>query len=122
MAEQGRRNRINTALQEMQALLPSPVLNAKDAAKNLDAGGAQSNSSKAAKVESAIEYIKQLQQQCFEKDRLLGKKDQEMEDLRKELADLKARSSNETAATTTKTTTTETTDKSSPTPAEENNT
>ncbi|KAF1958674.1 hypothetical protein CC80DRAFT_514738 [Byssothecium circinans] len=98
MAEQGRRNRINTALQEMQALLPSPDINAKDTAKSPDTGGPQSNNSKAAKVESAIEYIKQLQQQCFDKDRLLDRKDQEMEALRKELAALKANSSTEAIA------------------------
>lgn len=51
--------------------------------------GLQSNNSKAAKVESAIEYIKQLQQQCLDKDKLLDQKELEMEALRKELATLK---------------------------------
>ncbi|KAF2192617.1 hypothetical protein K469DRAFT_731112 [Zopfia rhizophila CBS 207.26] len=94
IAEQGRRNRINTALQEMQALLPSPNLTAGDA-KSPESGGtaAQTNSSKAAKVESAIGYIKQLQKQCSEKDKMLDQKDQEMEMLRKELAALRRMSS-----------------------------
>lgn len=89
IAEQGRRNRINTALQEMQALLPSPHLSAKDARSPDSSSAAQSNNSKAAKVESAIDYIKELQKQCLDKDRLLDQKDQEMEALRKELAALK---------------------------------
>ncbi|ORY17418.1 hypothetical protein BCR34DRAFT_37427 [Clohesyomyces aquaticus] len=91
IAEQGRRNRINTALMEMQQLLPSPQILAGDAKSPDSAGGSQSqsNNSKAAKVESAIEYIKQLQKQCSEKDNLLDKKDQEMEALRKELAALR---------------------------------
>lgn len=50
---------------------------------------AQSNNSKAAKVESAIDYIKVLQKQCADKDKLLDQKDQEMEALRRELAALK---------------------------------
>ncbi|KAF2867102.1 hypothetical protein BDV95DRAFT_631253 [Massariosphaeria phaeospora] len=92
IAEQGRRNRINTALLEMQALLPSPNISAKEPkeAKSPDSGsGAQSNNSKAAKVESAIDYIKELQQQCSDKDRLIDQKDQEVEALRRELAALK---------------------------------
>lgn len=92
IAEQGRRNRINTALQEMQALLPSPQLGAKES-KSPDSGSAQSNNSKAAKVESAIEYIRQLQKQCSDKDKLLDQKDQEVEALRKELAALRRSSS-----------------------------
>lgn len=73
----------------MQALLPSPQIAAKDAKSPDSSSAAQSNNSKAAKVESAIEYIKQLQKQCLDKDRLLDQKDQEMEALRKELAALK---------------------------------
>lgn len=73
----------------MQALLPSPQLTAKEA-KSPDSGSAaQSNNSKAAKVESAIEYIKELQKQVLEKDRLIDQKDQEVEALRRELAALK---------------------------------
>ncbi|KAF2703970.1 hypothetical protein K504DRAFT_390977 [Pleomassaria siparia CBS 279.74] len=94
IAEQGRRNRINTALQEMQALIPSPHLAARDA-KSPDSSStaAQLSNSKAAKVESAIDYIRTLKQQCSEKDKLLDQKDQEMDALRKELATLKRSSS-----------------------------
>ena len=90
IAEQGRRNRINTALQEMQALIPSPHLTARDA-KSPDSSSTatQLSNSKAAKVESAIDYIKQLKKQCSEKDKLLDEKDREMEKLRKELAAFK---------------------------------
>ncbi|OAL05665.1 hypothetical protein IQ06DRAFT_211666 [Phaeosphaeriaceae sp. SRC1lsM3a] len=91
IAEQGRRNRINMALQEMQALLPSPIIAAADAKSPETA--AQSSNSKAAKVESAIDYIKQLKQEVSEKDRLIESKDQEMEQLRKELAALRRSSS-----------------------------
>ena len=56
---------------------------------------AQSNNSKAAKVESAIDYIKALQKQCSEKDKLLDQKEQEMEALRRELAALKRSSCTE---------------------------
>ncbi|KAF9735341.1 hypothetical protein PMIN06_000575 [Paraphaeosphaeria minitans] len=93
IAEQGRRNRINTALQEMQALVPSPHLGAKESKSPESMTAAQLNNSKAAKVESAIDYIKALQAQCSEKDKQLDKKDQELQALRKELAALKRSSS-----------------------------
>jgi FtsZ-binding cell division protein ZapB len=85
------------ALQEMQALLPSPQLGATDA-KSPDSGAAMSNSSKAAKVESAIDYIRQLKSEVSERDRLIESKDQEMEQLREELAALRRRSSVTSAA------------------------
>jgi vacuolar-type H+-ATPase subunit I/STV1 len=97
IAEQGRRNRINMALQEMQALLPSPLIGATDA-KSPDSSAAQSSNSKAAKVESAIDYIRQLKQEVSERDRLIESKDQEMEQLRKELAALRRSSSVGSAA------------------------
>jgi hypothetical protein len=93
IAEQGRRNRINMALQEMQALLPSPALGAIPDAKSPETNAQNSNNSKAAKVESAIEYIKQLKQEVSERDDLLSQKDQEMDALRKELAALRSGSS-----------------------------
>jgi hypothetical protein len=92
IAEQGRRNRINMALQEMQALLPSPLMAAQDA-KSPDSSAAQSSNSKAAKVESAIDYIRQLKQEVSERDQLIESKDLEMEQLRKELAALRRSSS-----------------------------
>lgn len=87
LAEQGRRNRINFALQEMQALLPPKFTATLPASKDLDkaesngndgsnagrAGHAttQSGNSKAATVECAIEYIKHLQRQCLAKDQTI---------------------------------------------------
>lgn len=76
VAEQGRRNRINEALKEMQSLLPKPAV-VKGAKENSDGSPddvpeceskeskedaqLKSNSSKAATVESANEYIRKLQ-------------------------------------------------------------
>ncbi|KAG9237628.1 hypothetical protein BJ875DRAFT_137433 [Amylocarpus encephaloides] len=70
IAEQGRRNRINSALQEIATLLPrgtgkdSCEEKSGDAGDGNDAanakGGAQSANSKASTVEQAIDYIKQL--------------------------------------------------------------
>ncbi|KAK5201603.1 hypothetical protein LTR16_002098 [Cryomyces antarcticus] len=106
LAEQGRRNRINTALQEMQALLPSPAISATgsgggsgcgsgsgDSSKGVESAAEALNNgnSKAATVESAIEYIRVLKMEA-------EKKDQEVERLRKELSDARATvQKNETA-------------------------
>lgn len=66
IAEQGRRNRINTALQEIAALLPqgpTPIGDGSIAAQS---------SSKASTVEQAIDYIKLLQAEVKEtKDKLV---------------------------------------------------
>ena len=71
IAEQGRRNRINSALQEIATLLPLPPPkdsegegsdNKKDKSGGAGGAGATPNS-KASTVEMAIEYIKQLQQE-----------------------------------------------------------
>jgi hypothetical protein len=82
VAEQGRRNRINEALKEMQALIPKRSAQspggkgtpAADAAMSPDVGdgdgddggnnndgGAKSSASKAATVELANDYIKRMQ-------------------------------------------------------------
>lgn len=71
IAEQGRRNRINLALKEIEALLPQSIVasqNKKDKASSQDSGEADSKSSaanqgasKASTVEMAIVYIKSLQ-------------------------------------------------------------
>ncbi|KAI4113441.1 MAG: hypothetical protein LQ345_005582 [Seirophora villosa] len=78
LAEQGRRNRINTALQEIASLLPTALNGAtpKDAIGNPNLNGkmespganvmmtgtaAQQSNSKATTVELAISYIKELQ-------------------------------------------------------------
>lgn len=68
IAEQGRRNRINTALQEIASLLPPPTptnssSNQSGGSANIVMTGtaAQQSNSKASTVEMAIEYIKSLQ-------------------------------------------------------------
>jgi hypothetical protein len=79
VAEQGRRNRINEALKEMQALLPkipgtagkdadgSPPEDASDppadGKESKEDAAAKSSSSKAATVESANDYIRKLQKE-----------------------------------------------------------
>lgn len=80
------------ALQEMQDLLPPGSQTVTPDAKSPETA-AQSNNSKAAKVESAIEYIKQLKGEVSKKDELLQQKDIEMEALRKQLAELRRGSS-----------------------------
>ena len=121
IAEQGRRNRINEALKEMQSLLPPPSKtpsmngshqnggnNSNSSGKDDDEGGkddspktaaatkaandAKTANSKAATVESAIEYIKILQQEKAQMENALRGKDEEMSLLRKRLraADLDA--------------------------------
>ncbi|KAI9702681.1 MAG: hypothetical protein M1820_006065 [Bogoriella megaspora] len=99
IAEQGRRNRINTALQEMQSLLPSSMLKNKDSkiseadsrspmdgaespssgkgGKDASLASAQNNS-KAATVEMAILYIRHLKQEAEQRD-------QELDELKKRL-------------------------------------
>ena len=73
IAEQGRRNRINMALQEMASLLPSPDVLNEDKVDGLDeeshnkggksGGGGSQNTSKAVTVERAIEYIRTLKKE-----------------------------------------------------------
>ncbi|KAK4692204.1 hypothetical protein P7C71_g4951, partial [Lecanoromycetidae sp. Uapishka_2] len=83
IAEQGRRNRINTALQEIAQLLPpsTPQVNGGAGGTNgVDGAGAdlmmsgtaaQQSNSKASTVELAIEYIKSLQKELGQaKERL----------------------------------------------------
>lgn len=93
LAEQGRRNRINVALQELQALLPSPSLRAQEdaaiAAAAAKSEGPNSNNSKAAKVESATEYIKQLKRECEDKERMIRERDEEVGRLKREIESLK---------------------------------
>ncbi len=72
LAEQGRRNRINVALKEMEALLPStPTVKGKrDRSGSIDGDqgdkSAASNNSKASTVEMAIAYIRALQAELTE--------------------------------------------------------
>ncbi|KAL9099157.1 MAG: hypothetical protein Q9163_005306 [Psora crenata] len=83
IAEQGRRNRINTALHEIASLLPPqnppPLANGNDGESMtntamMTSGTAQQQSnSKASTVEAAIEYIKSLQKEVKEcKEKLAG--------------------------------------------------
>lgn len=69
IAEQGRRNRINSALQEIATLLPQPLKESGESdnadKKERDKAGGAPNS-KASTVELAIEYIKQLKQEVAE--------------------------------------------------------
>src|SRR6266480_3349685 len=129
IAEQGRRNRINLALQEMQSLLPIKNGNSSNAVVKFDeadddddcitegngksaAGnsknangtggntglGKQGGNSKAATVESAIEYIKymQSQQRTWHEERSvwnqrIKEKDGEIEELRSRLDEMERR-------------------------------
>lgn len=77
----------------MQDLLPPGSQTATPDAKSPPETAAQANNSKAAKVESAIEYIKHLKGEVSAKDKLLEQKDAEMEMLRKQLAQLRRGSS-----------------------------
>jgi hypothetical protein len=98
IAEQGRRNRINLALQEMLSLLPpkngSPqTLNVKspmdddddDDGKGKGKGG---GNSKAATVESAIDYIRTLQTERSIFCQRIEERDKEVEDLRRRLDEM----------------------------------
>ncbi|KAF2430293.1 hypothetical protein EJ08DRAFT_248566 [Tothia fuscella] len=93
IAEQGRRQRINIAISELQTLLPksSPVISAKGGSGNNDdeddededgKKGKGSGNSKAATVEAGIAYIKILQR---ESERMLAERDREVDALRKRL-------------------------------------
>ena len=71
IAEQGRRNRINNALQEIASLLPpSSGRDSSSSGGEANAGGtstaAQQSNSKASTVEMAIDYIKALQSELAE--------------------------------------------------------
>ncbi|KAL2178687.1 uncharacterized protein P884DRAFT_298639 [Thermothelomyces heterothallicus CBS 202.75] len=81
IAEQGRRNRINSALQEIAALLPRPPPKDSEGegsdGKKDKAGGVPS--SKASTVEMAIEYIKQLKQEVAEANRRAEEAERKLE-------------------------------------------
>jgi hypothetical protein len=104
IAEQGRRNRINVALQEMLSLLPksSPLISARDGSSSNgdgeaggdsgsrkgELGGKNGGNSKAATVESAIDYIRALQQETEEKSKAVEERDRECESLKKKLEEM----------------------------------
>jgi hypothetical protein len=96
IAEQGRRNRINLALQEMLQLLPknqngtpamAPSALKADGEDDFK-GGKGNGNSKAATVESAIEYIKVLQVERLQAGKEIDEKAREMEKMRARLAKL----------------------------------
>lgn len=103
IAEQGRRNRINLALQEMLRLLPRTSSTPKDIAKSPDVNGdgdaggeasakasaaAANGNSKAATVESAIEYIKALKQESEEMRSVTEERERENAVLRKKVLEM----------------------------------
>jgi hypothetical protein len=76
IAEQGRRNRINTALQEIATLLPRGPGKESGGEKSgsgnengVKKGEGQSSNSKASTVELAIEYIKKLKQEVADAEK-----------------------------------------------------
>lgn len=103
VAEQGRRNRINDALKEMQTLLPpkNKINGASGSDGSPEAGNGpngkaddketaeiKSNNSKAATVESACLYVRQLQKENAHVQSLA----RENEQLKKRLAELEVKS------------------------------
>jgi hypothetical protein len=123
VAEQGRRNRINDALKEMQALIPKPSPSARSPSKDEDAdaavaaspdvgadddkvaetngvgkeskedAAARSNSSKAATVELANEYIKRIQKDSAIQNAEVEKLKRENEELKRRLVEASGASS-----------------------------
>lgn len=88
IAEQGRRNRINTALQEIATLLPKGAGkdsgNEKSGSGNENGGKGskgegQSANSKASTVELAIEYIKKLQEDLQNAEKRAEKAEKELQ-------------------------------------------
>jgi hypothetical protein len=84
IAEQGRRNRINSALQEIATLLPRPPKDSEgegsDNKKDKSGGGGGgAPNSKASTVEMAIEYIKQLQKEVREANRRAEEAEKKLE-------------------------------------------
>lgn len=79
IAEQGRRNRINNALAEIAALLPYNSGNGSDNSNSATAStAAAAQASKASTVESAIEYIKELQKELSETKKRLAETEKQL--------------------------------------------
>lgn len=113
VAEQGRRNRINEALKEMQFLVPKSARSPNgegegsgspegdendkvaDSKESKEDAAVKSNSSKAATVELANEYIKRMQKVTAAQDSDIAKLRRENEALRKRLGEQSDRSSPE---------------------------
>lgn len=94
LAEQGRRNRINVALKEMESLLPpTPATKSKrDRSGSIDGDSADkaaaAGNSKASTVELAIAYIKSLQAELSETKAKLKDQEKKLEDKEKKLAEV----------------------------------
>jgi hypothetical protein len=100
IAEQGRRNRINTALQEMLTLLPKGSVVGSSKEENSPGAGSDESSrkksdafkangnSKASTVESAIDYIKALQYETAEKAKAVEERERECDRLKRKLAEM----------------------------------
>lgn len=133
VAEQGRRNRINEALKEMQALVPKEYLFGKNKNSSIDddspegGGGvellddkdgkedsAKSHSSKAATVESANVYIRKMQQKEAERDEEYERMRRRLEQAEKILAGSGKACDAEVAASSEKAGSSEAKDSASP--------
>jgi hypothetical protein len=85
IAEQGRRNRINSALQEMATLLPRGSMpEGKDSGGEIgntqESKNSASSSSKASTVELAIDYIKQLQKEVADANKRAEEAEKRLQD------------------------------------------
>lgn len=119
VAEQGRRNRINDALKEMQSLLPKQATTkgskdnsnsdeSPDAGPGADAdskeskedAAAKSNNSKAATVESANVYIRVMQAEHRQREADLRAREEELERLKRENEELAKKLAAHSVATT----------------------
>lgn len=85
IAEQGRRNRINSALQEIATLLPMEALlegkeSGGESGDKKDSKNGGVPNSKASTVELAIEYIKQLKQEVADAKKRAEEAEKKLED------------------------------------------
>lgn len=114
LAEQGRRNRINVALKEMESLLPATTATKgkRDRSGSIDGDSgdkaAAAGNSKASTVELAIAYIRSLQADLSEtkakledsekklanKDKKLAEREKRLEEREKKLAELNSSGDN----------------------------
>ncbi|KAF7507956.1 hypothetical protein GJ744_009853 [Endocarpon pusillum] len=104
LAEQGRRNRINVALKEMESLLPpTPATRGKrDRSGSIDGDSgdkaAAAGNSKASTVELAIAYIRSLQAELSETKAKLEDQEKKLEDREKKLAEVNSSGDNASAS------------------------
>jgi hypothetical protein len=84
-AEQERRERLNKALEHMQALVLSSLDEASETGTS-DSSAAQASNCKAGRIENATKYIKRLQRQVSERTVLIQARNQEIGRLKRDLA------------------------------------